>query len=263
MRIAAGVEYDGTAYNGWQKVSSGIGIQAVVEKALTRVANHDVEVHCAGRTDAGVHASGQVFHFDTTSSRSERSWLLGANSNLPDDIGLNWVHPVPDSFHARYSATARTYRYLLLNRLVRSPLCRTRAWWVYETVDTVRMQAAARYLVGEFDFSAFRAADCQARHAVRELREMEVIRQGDWIIFTVTGNAFLQHMVRNIVGTLVAVGKCEYPPDWVAEVLKSRDRRQAGVTAPAAGLTLIDVVYPDDFQLPDAPRSTLMPGEDS
>ena len=263
MRIAAGVEYDGTAYNGWQKVSSGLGIQAVVEKALTRVANHDVEVHCAGRTDAGVHASGQVFHFDTTSSRSERSWLLGANSNLPDDIGLNWVQPVPDSFHARYSATARTYRYLLLNRLVRSPLCRTRAWWVYETVDTARMQAAARYLVGEFDFSAFRAADCQARHAVRELRELEVIRQGDWIIFTVTGNAFLQHMVRNIVGTLVAVGKCEYPPDWVAEVLKSRDRRQAGVTAPAAGLTLIDVVYPDDFQLPDAPRSTLMPGEDS
>jgi len=261
MRIAAGVEYDGTAYNGWQKVSSGTGIQVIVEEALSRVADHDVGVHCAGRTDAGVHAAGQVLHFDTISQRSDRSWLLGANSSLPDDVGLTWVRPVPESFHARYSATARTYRYLILNRLVRSALCRTRAWWLYEPVDASRMVAAARHLVGEFDFSAFRAADCQARHAVREVKSVAVVRQGDWVSITVTANAFLQHMVRNIVGTLVAVGKGDYPHQWVAEVLESRDRKQAGVTAPAAGLTLIHVDYPDDFSLQNAPRSTLLPGE--
>lgn len=260
MRLAAGVEYDGTAYNGWQRVSSGRGIQALVEDALSQVADHDVEVYCAGRTDAGVHATGQVLHFDSTSPRTERSWLLGANSNLPDDVGLTWIQPVADDFHARYSATARTYRYLILNRLVRSPLCRTRAWWLYEPVDADRMSHAAERLLGEHDFSAFRAADCQARHATRELRQIEVRREGDWISVTVSANAFLQHMVRNIVGTLVAVGKQDQPVEWVTEVLESRDRRRAGVTAPAAGLTLLHVEYPNEFSLPVAPASTLLPG---
>lgn len=262
MRIAAGIEYDGTAYNGWQRVSSGHGIQAAVEKALSLVANHNVEVHCAGRTDAGVHATGQVFHFESDSARSERSWLLGTNSNLPDDVGLTWIQPTADEFHARYSATARTYRYLVLNRLIRSPLCRNRAWWVHEPVDVTSMRAAAPQLIGEHDFSAFRASDCQARHATRNLQRLEVKREGDWISVTVTANAFLQHMVRNIVGTLIAVGTGDQSPDWVAQVLESRDRKEAGVTAPAAGLTLVHVQYPAEFSLPDAPRSTLLPGID-
>ena len=260
MRFAAGIEYDGTAYNGWQRVASGTGIQAAVEAALTRVANHTVEVVCAGRTDAGVHATGQVIHFDSSSTRSNRGWLLGANSNLPADVGLTWVQPVAPDFHARYSAKARLYRYLILNRLVRSPLCRTRAWWLHEPLSADRMQDAAQLLLGEHDFSAFRAADCQARHATRELQHIGITRQGDWVSVDVRANAFLQHMVRNIVGTLAAVGKGEQPAQWVADVLSSRDRKRAGITAPAQGLTLVAVDYPGDFALPRPPASTLLPG---
>ena len=169
MRIAAGIEYDGTAYNGWQKVETGLGVQAVVERALGRVANHEIDVVCAGRTDTGVHATGQVIHFDTDSVRDSRSWLLGANSNLPDDVCLTWVRPVDDAFHARYSASGRTYRYLILNRLVRSALHRHRAWWLHESLDHELMHEAGQALLGEHDFSAFRAAGCQARTPNRNL----------------------------------------------------------------------------------------------
>lgn len=260
MRIAAGIEYDGTAYNGWQRVDTGTGVQAVVEHALSRVADHDIEAICAGRTDAGVHATGQVIHFETSSERSERGWLLGGNSNLPDDVCVTWVRPVDADFHARYTASARTYRYLIVNRLVRTALHRRRAWWLHESLDAMRMHEAAQLLLGERDFSAFRAAGCQARTPMRNIKSIDVARQGDWISVTLTANAFLQHMVRNITGALVAVGKGEHPESWIGEVLESRDRKAGGIAAPAHGLTLLAVSYPASYCLPEPTMPALLPG---
>ena len=250
MRIALGIEYDGTAYNGWQRQLTGDGVQARVEAALTVVANEAIDVCCAGRTDTGVHATAQVAHFDTSSERTERGWLLGANTNLPDDIAVTWAQPVSDEFHARFSATARSYRYVILNCLVRSALNRHRAWWVYSPLDAARMHEAAQSLLGKHDFSAFRAAGCQASTPVREITAMSVVRDGDKIILAVTANAFLQHMVRNITGTLVAIGAGDVAVDSLPGVLATRDRKQGGVAAPPHGLTLVDVQYPDDFRIP-------------
>jgi tRNA pseudouridine38-40 synthase len=252
MRLALGIEYDGTSYNGWQRQKTGSGVQQRVEKALSVVANHPVDVICAGRTDTGVHASGQVVHFDTDSQRSERGWLLGANTNLPDDVNVTWVAPVSDDFHARFSATSRSYRYKILNRVQRSALHRNRAWWVYEPLEATLMHDAAQQLAGEHDFSAFRAAACQASTAVRTISQISVSRSGDWLTLDVTANAFLQHMVRNITGTLATVGLGEQEVDWVAEVLESRDRKVGGIAAPPHGLTLVGVGYPESFGLPTA-----------
>jgi tRNA pseudouridine38-40 synthase len=252
MRVALGIEYDGTSYNGWQRQKTGLGVQQRVEEALSVVANHPVEVICAGRTDTGVHATDQVVHFDTDSERSERGWLLGANTNLPDDINVSWVALVADDFHARFSATSRSYRYLILNRLQRSALHRHRAWWVYEPLDAERMHEAAQRLLGEHDFSAFRAAGCQANTAVRNMTHISVGRDGDWITLDVTANAFLQHMVRNIMGTVVTVGLGEERVEWVTEVLESRDRKAGGIAAPAHGLTLAGVEYPAALGVPAA-----------
>jgi tRNA pseudouridine38-40 synthase len=252
MRVALGIEYDGTSYNGWQRQKTGLGVQQRVEEALSVVANHPVEVICAGRTDTGVHATDQVVHFDTDSDRSERGWLLGANTNLPDDINVSWVVPVADDFHARFSAVSRSYRYLILNRLQRSALHRHRAWWVYEPLDAKRMHAAAQRLLGEHDFSAFRAAGCQANTAVRHMTQISVSREGDWITLEVTANAFLQHMVRNIMGTVATVGLGEERVEWITEVLESRDRKVGGIAAPAHGLTLAGVEYPAAFGIPAA-----------
>ena len=209
-----------------------------------------VEITCAGRTDAGVHASGQVAHFDTSAVRSDRGWLLGANSNLPDDVNVSWVKPVTDDFHARFSATARSYCYLILNRLVRSALHRNRAWWVHQPIEHERMHLAAQALVGEHDFSSFRAAGCQASGPVREIHSIAVTRDRDWIKLEVTANAFLQHMVRNITGTLVEIGTGEQPVDWAGSVLAKRDRKAGGVAAPPQGLTFVNVEYPDEFAIP-------------
>jgi tRNA pseudouridine38-40 synthase len=250
MRIALGFEYDGTAYNGWQRQRNGVGIQSVVEGALSRVANEPIEVSCAGRTDAGVHASGQVVHFDSDAKRTARGWLLGVNSNLPDDVNACWGKTVDDEFHARFSATSRSYRYLILNRPVRSSLYRDRAWWVYRALNEQDMQQAATSLHGEHDFSAFRAAGCQASTPVREITDIRVARDGHWLTIDVTANAFLQHMVRNIAGLLVTIGQGAEPPRWAKEVLDSRDRTRGGVAAPAHGLTLIGVDYPDSFEIP-------------
>jgi len=250
MRVALGIEYDGTSYNGWQRQKTGLGVQQRVEEALSVVANHPVEVVCAGRTDSGVHATDQVVHFDTDSKRSERGWLLGANTNLPDDINVGWVAPVTDDFHARFSATSRSYRYLILNRLQRSALHRKRAWWVYEPLDVALMHEAAQRLLGEHDFSAFRAAGCQANTAVRNLTDISVTREGDWITLRVTANAFLQHMVRNIMGTVATVGRREERVEWISDVLESRDRKAGGIAAPAHGLTLVGVEYPAAFGVP-------------
>lgn len=252
MRIALGIEYDGTSYNGWQRQKTGLGVQQRVEEALTIVANENVAVVCAGRTDTGVHATDQVVHFDSQSERSNRGWLLGANSNLPADISVNWAKPVNEEFHARFSATTRRYRYVILNRPHRSALHRDRAWWVYEPLDAERMHAAAQHLLGRHDFSAFRAAGCQAKTAVREISQISVSRRDDWLTLDVTANAFLQHMVRNITGTLAAVGKGEQEIDWFTSVLESRDRKAGGIAAPPHGLTLVGVGYPESFGLPAA-----------
>ena len=262
MRIALGIEYDGTAYMGWQRQKHGVGVQTPVEEALARVADEPVEVHCAGRTDTGVHASAQVVHFDSTAERSERNWLLGINSNLPADICALWVVPVDSEFHARYSAISRTYRYSILNRLTRSALYRHRAWWVHRPLDESAMRAAAAHLLGEHDFSAFRAAGCQASTANRNLQVIDIERQDEWLAVTVTANAFLQHMVRNIVGVLATIGSGEQAADWAKAVLDSRDRTQGGVTAPAHGLTLVDVAYPDRYRLPKASPALRAPTGD-
>ena len=227
-------------------------MQQRLEEALLLVADEQVEAVCAGRTDTGVHASGQVVHFDTRSERSRRGWLLGANSNLPDDINVTWAEPVREDFHARFSATARSYQYRILNRLQRSALHRNRAWWVYEPLDAERMHEAAQRLLGKHDFSAFRAAGCQASTALREIMNIGIRRQRDWLTLDVTANAFLQHMVRNIAGTLVDIGLGEREVGWVSEVLASKDRKAGGVAAPPHGLTLVSVDYPDSFGIPDA-----------
>ena len=255
MRMALGLEYDGTAYNGWQRQRTGVGVQERLEAALSQVADDKIEVTCAGRTDTGVHASGQVVHFDTSSERTRRGWLLGANSNLPADINVTWAASVDDEFHARFSAVSRTYRYMILNRLERSALFRDRAWWVHEALDADRMQRAAQLLTGQHDFSAFRAAGCQAATPIREISSITVTRKGDWIGLEVTANAFLQHMVRNITGTLAAIGCGDQDVAWMRAVLESRDRKQGGIAAPPHGLTLVSVRYPDSYALPATPNS--------
>lgn len=261
MRIAIGIEYDGTAYNGWQRQHNGCGVQERVEQALSIVADETVTTTCAGRTDAGVHAAGQVVHFDTNSERTDRSWLLGANSNLPNDINANWVRRVDDEFHARFSAIARSYRYLILNRPVRSSLCHRRTWWVHAPLNERCMHDAAQLLVGKHDFSAFRAARCQASTPVREVKLISVERDNDRVVLEITANAFLRHMVRNITGMLATIGSGERPVEWLAEVLESKDRKRGGVAAPPNGLTLVRVDYPGMYDLPDSPGTSGKPGQ--
>lgn len=255
MRIALGLEYDGTAYHGWQRQRTGNGVQAQVEAALAKVADESVDVTCAGRTDTGVHASGQVVHFDTDSERAARSWLLGANSNLPDDVNVTWATPVTDDFHARFSATARSYRYVILNRFARSALYRHRAWWVHESLDHDAMHGAAQMLTGRHDFSAFRATGCKASTPIREITSISIARHDDWIVMDITANAFLQHMVRNMMGTLVAIGAGDESQQWLSTVLQSRDRQCAGTAAPPQGLALVNVDYPAEFNIPSSHSS--------
>lgn len=249
-RIAVGVEYDGSAFAGWQTQQSLRTVQAVLEKALGAVAAEPVSLVCAGRTDAGVHARAQVAHFDTDAERSPRAWILGANSEAAQDVAVSWALAVPAHFHARYSATARVYRYFVLNRTARSALHAARAAWVTRALDVGRMAEAAAHLVGEHDFSAFRSSECQARSPIRRLTHLTVERRGDWIAIEVVANAFLHHMVRNIAGLLIAVGKGDEPPDRARTVLAGRDRTLAPATAPAAGLYLWEVRYPGAFGLP-------------
>ena len=250
-RIAVGIEYDGTGYHGWQQ-QTGVGsIQQEVQRALARVADESVVLTCAGRTDAGVPARAQVAHFDTVAVRSPRAWVLGTNSELPPEISLRWACEVPEQFHARFAALRRGYRYLILNRPVRSGLAARRAWCVYQPLDEQAMQAAAWHLVGEHDFSGFRAAECQARSPLRRIDSLQVWRMGEWLYVEVTANAFLQHMVRNITGLLVEVGRGDAPPARALQQLESRERRLGAATAPAHGLCFWRVDYPPEFGLPD------------
>jgi tRNA pseudouridine38-40 synthase len=250
VRLAVGIEYAGTRYAGWQRQPSAPSVQAEVERALAFVADHPVTVTCAGRTDAGVHALGQVAHFDSDAARPLRGWVCGANGHLPADVAIAWAAAVGAEFHARYGARSRTYRYLILNRPTRAPLAADRAWVVHRPLDAARMHAAAQALLGEHDFSSFRAAECQAPLPVRRLARITVERRGARLVVEVTANAFLHHMVRNIVGSLVRVGEGARPLEWLADVLASRDRRCAGPTAPAAGLYLTAVEYAPEHRLP-------------
>lgn len=253
MRFAAGLEYDGTGYAGWQVQSHAPSVQGALNAAIAAVADHAVSTLAAGRTDAGVHATAQVVHFDSHAVRSNRSWLLGINSNLPDDIAVRWVVPVPDHFHARHAALSRTYCYFISLAPVRPALARHRAWWVREPLEPVAMQAAAARLAGEHDFSAFRGAGCQAKSPVRRLDVLDVrpVDGGLWVVARATG--FLHHMVRNLVGTLVAVGRGEREPASVSSLLAGRDRRLAPPTAPPQGLYLAAVDYPAEYGLPAPP----------
>lgn len=250
MRIALGIEYDGTNYFGWQRQSEGRTIQGCVEQALSCVADHPVGVVCAGRTDTGVHATGQIVHFDTQSIRESRNWVRGCNANLPADIRVQWATQVPDSFHARFAAVQRHYRYIILNRPDASALLCNRVCGEYMCLDTDRMAAAGRRLLGVHDFSSFRAAACQAKSPVRTIYELEVQRSGDFIYLDVRANAFLHHMVRCIAGVLIAIGRGEQQPAWVEELLAARDRTLSGFNATPAGLYLVAVQYPPEFALP-------------
>lgn len=250
MRIALGVEYDGTQFCGWQVQEGVRTVQACIEQALAKVADHPVRVICAGRTDTGVHALGQVIHFDSESVRNERGWVFGANTHLPQDCSVIWARVVNDDFHARYSAVSRYYRYVIFNRTVRSGVFANRVSWCYRPLDEGRMREAAHYLIGEHDFSSYRAVACQAKQPVRTVHRLDVVRHGEMIVIDIVANAFLHHMVRNIAGVLMTIGSGEREPVWAKEVLEARDRTLGGVTAPPQGLTLMAVEYPKTFALP-------------
>lgn len=253
MRYAIGLEYDGSRFLGWQVQSREPTVQGSVERALAQVADQPVRATCCGRTDTGVHALGQVAHFDTDAQRPERSWMLGVNSRLPPGVSVLWIRPVDASFHARFSAYTRSYRYLLLNRWVRPGLEARRMSWCRRPLDAARMDAAAQALRGEHDFSSFRAGGCQARHAVREIQAISVSRTGDVVTLEVTANGFLYHMVRNIAGSLLRVGLGEADVGWIAQLLAQGDRGKAAPTAAAEGLYFVSARYPAQYGLPVDP----------
>ncbi len=254
MRIVIGIEYDGRDFHGWETQRNGPTVQQSVESALSKVADAPLRTICAGRTDSGVHALAQVAHFDSDAIRDERAWVFGCNSALPKTISVLWARRSNDEFHARFSAEQRYYQYVILNRDVRPATLNGRVNWEYRHLDEQVMAQAARALVGEHDFSAYRAAGCGARHAVRRVSELSVTRRGPFVFVNIAANAFLQHMVRNIAGVLVAIGAGQHPPQWAGEVLASRDRRCGAKTASASGLYLTGVRYPECFGLP-APAS--------
>jgi tRNA pseudouridine38-40 synthase len=250
MRIALGIEYDGSRFLGWQRQSHGPSVQAAVEQALAGVADAAVEVICAGRTDTGVHARCQVVHFDSEAERTPRGWALGVTSRLPASVCVRWAQPVDAAFHARFAARARRYRYRILNRGVRPALERDYLTWERLPLDAERMHAAAQGLLGEHDFNAFRSVQCQAAHARRNLQRIAVRRDDEIVTIEVQANAFLHHMVRNIVGSLLPIGRGEQPVEWLAELLAGRDRTLAGPTAPAQGLCFLGPLYPAEWNLP-------------
>ncbi len=250
MRIALGISYNGAQYNGWQCQTIDTTVQAQLEMALSKVADHPVRVICAGRTDKGVHAVGQVVHFNTQVERVQHAWVLGPNSYLPKDIRVQWARVVNDDFHARFSAIARNYRYVIYNHAIRSALLFAQTAWCYETLDEARMAEAANFLVGEHDFTSYRAQHCQAKSPVRTVQHLTVKRQGNFILLDIKANAFLHHMVRNIAGVLMAIGAGKQAPIWAKEVLEARNRIAADITASPAGLYFMQVDYPAEFNLP-------------
>jgi len=258
-KIAMQVEYLGTHSHGWQKQPTVRTLQNELEKVLSKIADHEIQTICAGRTDTGVHAIGQVVHFETTAHREERSWLLGTNTLLPNDISVSWCRKISNDFDARYSALARSYRYYILNALSRSALSTDRAYWNYHSLDSVAMHSAAQYFLGEQDFTSVRGADCQSNTPFRNVQHIQVTRKNHWIIIDIKANAFLHHMVRNIVGCLLEVGLNKQPIDWIQTVLEAKDRKQAGITAPAHGLYFIQAHYPEKYNLPEVSCSPVLP----
>ena len=253
MRIALGIEYDGSAYHGWQRQQADISVQEELEKALAKIALEPIAVVCAGRTDAGVHATYQVVHFDTNAKRPTKAWTRGVNTHLPHNIGVKWAVDTSEEFHARFSATSRRYRYIIYNHPLRPAILHGGITHVYYPLDHERMHEAAQCLVGEHDFTSFRAVSCQANTANRNMSEISVTRKDDYIVVEVAANAFLHHMVRNIVGSLIKVGTGEEPVAWMKATLEAKDRTLAGVTARPNGLYLVDVCYPAKFAIPKSP----------
>ncbi len=251
QRWAAAVEYDGTGFYGFQRQQQSPTIQECLEHALSKVANESLIIHCAGRTDAGVHAASQVIHFESDADRTSHNWLMGANAQLPHAISVLWVVAVPPEFHSRASAIERSYRYTIINRPIRPSIGRQQMTWIRSSLDANKMDIAAQSLVGEHDFSAFRAAGCQARHARRCIKQISVKRQSDRVCISITANAFLHHMVRNIAGSLIQVGREAEPVTWIEYLLETKTRALAGVTAPPQGLILVSIKYPEQFAIPN------------
>ena len=250
MRFALGVEYDGSDFSGWESQPGQRTVQSTLESALSSVADSPIGVVCAGRTDAGVHAVAQVVHFDSQIDRAPHEWVLGANSNMAGDVSVRWALPVEESFHARYAALCRYYRYVIQNRRERSALLRRRAAWERGPLDAASMGAGAEHLVGEHDFSSFRAAGCQSKSAVRRVTSLRVQRRGELIFIDIAANAFLQHMVRNVAGVLIEIGKGKRRPEWAGELLAARNRTLGAATAPPQGLYLCRIDYPPELGLP-------------
>lgn len=260
QRVACRIEYDGACYSGWQ-AQPHLSVQTVQEKleeALAAVAVVPIRVQCAGRTDTGVHGHAQIIHFDAPVSRSSKAWVMGVNANLPKDIRVHWAVVVPEEFHARFSALSRRYRYIIANTPVRPALLNGKITWQRKALDADLMHGAAQCMLGERDFSAFRAASCQSRTAMRNIHSLAVTRRSEMIVIDIQANAFLHHMVRNIAGSLMAVGSGRKNASWLAEILEGRDRKLAAETAPADGLYLVKVEYPSQFQLPLSPVGPLM-----
>lgn len=250
-RYALGLEFSGRHYRGWQTQQDGVAsVQETVERALSKVANHPVILHAAGRTDAGVHASNMVAHFDSDAIRPIHGWIRGCNTILPDDIAVRWLQEMPDTFHARFKAIARRYRYVIYDQPYRPALLLGHVTHHYRTLDLARMQAAAAKLVGTHNFSSFRAIACQSNQPVRHVTHLTLERRGQLIVLDIQANGFLHHMVRNIVGVLLEIGEGLQPIDWIDHLLTVQDRTQAGITAPADGLYFINAYYPPEFELP-------------
>lgn len=257
MRYALALEYEGSSFCGWQRQKHCRSVQETVESALSEVADETIELTCAGRTDAGVHAMAQVVHFDTEAVRPDKAWVMGTNTLTDKAVAVHWVSRVDDQFHARYDASERRYRYVILNRRSRPALEAGRATWVYQSLDADLMHQAGQCLLGEHDFSAFRAAGCQAKHARRNITGLSVRREGERVIMDIAANAFLHNMVRIIAGNLIRVGCGEESPEWVADVLAGRDRTRGGMTADPDGLYFLCARYPEHFGIPDFSRSRL------
>ncbi|MEK9942348.1 MAG: tRNA pseudouridine(38-40) synthase TruA [Gammaproteobacteria bacterium] len=253
-RYALGVEYNGSRFCGWQVQAGVPTVQEEIERAIREVADHEVRVVTAGRTDTGVHALGQVIHFESTSLRPLRAWVKGVNSNLPDGVVVTWARQVPDEFHARFCASGRAYRYIMLTRPVRPTVLAERVTWTHEPLERDKMRHASRCLIGRHDFSAYRSVHCQSRQPIRHVRKFSISQKGLWTWFDIEADGFLHHMVRNIAGVLMSIGSGAQDVSWAREILDSRDRRQGGVTAPAAGLYLTGVQYPSRFHMPDPPE---------
>jgi len=253
MRIALGIEYDGSNYCGWQaQKHTPNTVQAMLHKALSFVADHDIKLICAGRTDTGVHATQQVVHFDTNAQRNDRAWVFGGGARLPRDVTIRWAKRMTEDFHARFSALNRSYRYLIYNGPTQQALLNKQLTWIYRPLDIERMQLAAECLVGEHDFTSYRAVACQAKSPVRNVHHIQLRRVGDIIVLDIKANAFLQHMVRNIVGVLLSIGAGDQSVEWAKEVLQFRDRAKGGVTAVPNGLYFVGVEYPEEFAIPQA-----------